>query len=72
MMTIAQIRALVDSELRHGDRRSSEYVLGMSDLLAFKLIGTPIPLRYQPGSASFDAYGAGNSRGWALYHCLAG
>jgi hypothetical protein len=63
----SQIQALVDGELRHGDKRSAVYRAAMLDILDFKMNGTPLPQPYRLGSTEFDAYCAGNERGHALY-----
>ena len=64
MTTIAQ---LIDSTLRHGTPRSAEYRRGIEDVLRLKFGGQPIRCPFQPGTAQFDAYFAGNDRGHAIY-----
>jgi len=53
--------------LRHGTPRSAEYRAGLLDVLMFKMRGERIQCPYRPGSAQFDAYFAGNDRGFAVY-----
>lgn len=64
MTTIAQ---LVDASLKHGTPRSAEYRRGIEDVLRLKFGGQPIRCPFQPGTAQFDAYFAGNDRGHAIY-----
>lgn len=70
MATDKQIEALVDDELRHGDKRSAPYRSAMIDVLDFRLNGTPLPQPYRPGSVEFDAHCAGNERGHLLFRKL--
>ncbi len=69
-MTSNQIDHLVDQELRHGDRRSSEYRAGAIAVLSFKELGIRIPQPYMPGTSQADAYWSGFDRGWAIWHKL--
>lgn len=63
---------LVNEELRHGDRRSYEYTLGVIDLICRRKLGTPMQQRYEMGSVQADAYYAGVDRGWAIWKKLGG
>ncbi len=61
--------AIADKVLAHGDKRSSEYRLGLIDVLRFRLHGKRIHCPYAAGTSQFDAYFAGNDRGhfqWRL------
>lgn len=61
--------AIADKVLAHGDKRSSEYRLGLIDVLRFRLHGKRIQCPYAAGTPQFDAYFAGNDRGhfqWRL------
>lgn len=64
MTTIAE---LTDTALKHGTPRSPEYRRGIEDVLRLKFGGHPIRCPFQPGTAQFDAYFAGNDRGHAIY-----
>lgn len=68
MTTIAQ---LVDTSLKHSTPRSPEYRRGIEDVLRLKFGGQPIQCPFQPGTAQFDAYFAGNDRGHAIYRAEA-
>lgn len=68
MTTIAQ---LIDSTLKHGTPRSTEYRRGIEDVLRLKFGGQPIRCPFHPGTAQFDAYFAGNDRGHAIYRAEA-
>lgn len=60
---------IADEVLAHGDKRSSEYRLGLIDVLRFRLHGKRIHCPYAAGTSQFDAYFAGNDRGhfqWRL------
>jgi len=47
-------------------QRSQAYKHGVMDHLQWFCAGTPIPSRYQPGSAEFDAYHAGQTEAMAI------
>lgn len=63
MTTIAQ---MADTALKHGTPRSPEYRRGIEDVLRLKFGGQPIRCPFQPGTAQFDAYFAGNDKGHAI------
>ena len=69
-MTEARIQGAVSEELRIGDARSTVYRQGLVDVLRFRFQCIPIPVRYRPGTVEFDAYHAGNERGWILWRKL--
>lgn len=69
-MSEAQIQAAVSGELRFGDARSAVYRQGMVDVLRYRAQGVPIPRAHRPGTVEFDAYHAGNARGWILWNKL--
>lgn len=62
---------LADHVLAHGDKRSREYRTGLVDVLKFKLHGVSIQCPYRAGTAQFDAYFAGNDRGFSVWRKLA-
>ena len=64
MTTIAQ---MINAALANGTPCSREYRQGAEDVLRLKLGGQPIRCLFQPGTAQFDAYFAGNARGHAIY-----
>lgn len=64
MTTIAQ---MIDAALANGTPCSREYRQGAEDVLRFKFGGQPIRCPFQPGTAQFDAYFAGNVRGHTIY-----
>lgn len=68
MTTIAQ---LIDVALKHDTPRSAEYRRGIEAVLRLKFGGQPIRCSFQPGTAQFDAYFAGNDRGHAIYRAEA-
>lgn len=53
--------------LAYGTPRSAEYRAGLLDVLKFKLRGEPIHCPHRAGTAQFDAYFAGNARGFDVY-----
>lgn len=57
---------IADQALAHGNRRSPEYRRGLLDVLRYRLQGQRICCPYGEGTAQFDAYFAGNSRGHEL------
>lgn len=61
---------IADAALAHGDPRSREYRAGLLDVLKFKLQGDRIECPYRAGTAQFDAYFAGNDRGFAEWRKL--
>lgn len=61
---------LTDHVLAHGDKRSREYRAGLLDVLKFKLQGARIECPYRAGTAQFDAYFAGNDRGFSVWRKL--
>jgi hypothetical protein len=68
--TDAEIQAVVDEELRTGDKRSVPYRLAMIDVLRLRILRIQIPMRYEPGTVEFDAYYSGNTRGHALWRAI--
>lgn len=58
---------ITDAALRYGDPRSTEYRAGLLDVLNFKMRGVPIHCPHRAGTAQFDAYFAGNARGFDVY-----
>jgi len=62
---------IADAALAHGDKRSREYRAGLVDVLKFKLQGEAIRCPYRAGTAQFDAYFAGNDRGFSAWRNLA-
>lgn len=63
---MATTKEIVNAALEHGDKRSAEYRRGMLDVLRFRLEGIRITCPYKAGTAQFDAYFSGNSRGHEL------
>lgn len=59
--------SIAAAALATGTARSAEYRAGLLDVLKFKLRGEPIHCPHRPGTAQFDAYFAGNARGFAVY-----
>lgn len=59
--------SITAAALATGTARSAEYRAGLLDVLKFKLRGEPIQCPYRPGTAQFDAYFAGNARGFDMY-----
>jgi hypothetical protein len=70
-MSKLSVEEMVDAELAPGGPRSSEYRLGMVDVLRYRLEGTRIPKRFELGTVQADAYYAGNERGHAYWRSLA-
>ena len=64
------LEELVDHELSQSTPRSAEYRLGMLDALRFRLNGFRTTDRYEAGTAHFDAYFAGQERGFSLWRKL--
>ena len=62
--------SLVDAELAKGSARSREYRNGMLDVLNYRMRGVKIHVPHKEGTASADAYFAGNIRGHALWRTL--
>ena len=58
---------IADAALRHGDKRSAEYRLGLIGVLKFKMRGEPVRCPYPEGTAQFDAYYAGTDRGHMVW-----
>ena len=69
--TQATPEAIADAALAHGDKRRREYRAGQLDVLRFKLQGIRIECPYRAGSTQFDAYFAGNDRGFVVWRGLA-
>ncbi len=59
--------SITAAALAMGTPRSAEYRAGLLDVLKFKLRGERIRCPYREGTASFDAYFAGNARGFDVY-----
>lgn len=59
--------SITAATLATGTKRSAEYRAGLLDVLKFKMRGERIECPYRPGTAQFDAYFAGNTRGFAVY-----
>jgi len=59
--------SITAAALAYGDKRSAEYRAGLLDVLKFKMRGERIRCPYREGTASFDAYFAGNARGFDVY-----
>lgn len=59
--------SITAATLAMGTHRSAEYRAGLLDVLKFKMRGERIHCPYREGTASFDAYFAGNTRGFAVY-----
>lgn len=59
--------SIAAAALAIGTKCSAEYRAGLLDVLKFKMRGERIHCPYQAGTASFDAYFAGNRRGFDVY-----
>ncbi|MDP2832170.1 MAG: hypothetical protein Q8Q28_02500 [Pseudomonadota bacterium] len=59
--------SITAAALEHGTARSAEYRAGLLDVLKFKMQRVPIHCPHRPGTAQFDAYFAGNTRGFDVY-----
>jgi hypothetical protein len=59
--------SIAAAALATGTARSAEYLAGLLDVLKLKLRGERIHCPYQAGTASFDAYFAGNRHGFDVY-----
>ncbi len=59
--------SITAAALATGTRRSAEYRAGLLDVLKFKMRGERIHCPHQAGTASFDAYFAGNRHGFDVY-----
>lgn len=59
--------SITTAVLAMGTKRSAEYCAGLLDVLKFKMRGERIECPYRAGTAQFDAYFAGNTRGFDVY-----
>lgn len=59
--------SITTAALATGTPRSAEYRAGLLDVLKFKMRGERIVCTHQAGTAQFDAYMAGNLRGFDVY-----
>ncbi len=59
--------SIAAAALATGTKRSAEYRAGLLAVLKLKLRGERIHCPYQAGTASFDAYFAGNRHGFDVY-----
>lgn len=59
--------SIAAAALATGTPRSAEYRAGLLDVLKFKLRGERIRCPYREGTASFDAYFAGNRHGFDVF-----
>lgn len=59
--------SITAAALATGTPRSAEYRAGLLDVLKFKMRGERIQCPHRPGTAQFDAYFAGNTRGFDVY-----
>ncbi|MBK6744535.1 MAG: hypothetical protein IPG66_16860 [Hydrogenophilales bacterium] len=59
--------SITAAALSTGTPRSAEYRAGLLDVLKFKMRGERIICIHQAGTAQFDAYMAGNLRGFDVY-----